>query len=407
VTDQLSALAAGTPHAQAPLGPREQMQQRMPGWLQQPLTVFTGKALSGQRALPWWRPTYHFAVAVVSLIGGVAVSSLGWAAGGWFLFLLAPGWVITAHGLRNLRMMIFHQCSHRNMYRRQRLDAVIGELLASLLVVQNFQRYRREHVAEHHAARHMSLRDPTVQAFLLTLDIHPGMPVPAMRRRVFGKLASPVFHLRFAVARAMSFWAGASRREQVAGAVLYGGGIAAATATGHLPQLLVVWFVPLIPLFQCSNVLRLCVKHTFPEPGLTERRGRAYFGSLTSAVFIGEAAPAPAASRLASILCWARWGLRMLFVHAPVRYLIITADTPVHDFHHRYPSAGNWAHHLYARQADSDAGSPGWGPYTEFWGLGPAMNCVLASLSAADPDYYDARRIRDVSKRETFSAFDD
>ncbi|MDQ1744974.1 MAG: hypothetical protein QOE23_3313 [Pseudonocardiales bacterium] len=387
-------------------GPRESM-QRLPGWLQQPLTVFTGRALSGQRPLPWWTPTYHFVIGALSLLGGVAISSLGWRLGGAGLLLLLIGWPVTVHGMRNLRMMIFHQCSHRNMYRRPLLDTVIGELLASLLVVQNFQRYRREHVADHHAAHHMTLRDPTVQAFLLTLDLHPGMPVRQMWRRVLGKLCSPVFHLRFAVARALSFWVRSSRRERVFGAVLYGAGLLAGALTGHLVALLVIWFVPLFPLFQLSNVLRLCVKHTFPAPGGTDRRGKAYFGSLTSGVFLGEPAPAPAGSVAAGTVNWTRWGLRMLFVHAPVRYLIITADTPVHDFHHRYPSVNGWAHHLYQRQADLDAGSPGWPPYTELWGLAPAMNEIFRSLSEADPVEYDVNRIRDVSKRELFAAFDD
>ncbi len=383
------------------------MQQRLAGWLQQPLTVFTGRALSGQRPLPWWTPTYHMMAGLFSLAAGVAVSGLGWSLGGWFLVLLLPGWAITLHGLRNLRMLIFHQCAHRNMYRRRWLDIIIGEVLASLLIVQNLSRYKREHITDHHAAHHMTLRDPTVQAFLLTLDIHPGMPVRQMKRRVLGKVFSPAFHARFAVARVRSFWSGASRRERIFGAVFYGGGLAAAIMTGDPVGALVIWLVPLFPLFQVSNVLRLCVKHTFPDAGQADRRGKAYFGALTSAVFIGEPVPAPARTFLARARGWTHWWLRMLFIHAPVRYMIITADTPVHDFHHRHPATDNWAHHLYLRQADADAGPSGWGPYTELWGLGPAMEYIFSSLSSADPDYYDAGKIRNVSDREQFAAFDD
>ena len=51
--------------------------------------------------------------------------------------------------------------------------------------------------------------------------------------------------------------------------------------------------MPLVPLFQVSNTLRLCVKHTFPEPGLEDRRSRAYFASLTNAILLGDPAPAP------------------------------------------------------------------------------------------------------------------
>jgi fatty acid desaturase len=304
-------------------------------------------------------------------------------------------------------MMIFHQCSHRNMYRRPRLDTVIGEALAALLVVQNFRRYQQEHVAEHHAVHHMTLRDPTVQAFLLTLDLHPGMSRRVMWRRVLGRLVSPLFHARFAVARARSFWHGASARERVIATVVHGGALTAAVLTGHSVALLVVCYVPLVGLFQVSNTLRLCVKHTFPAPDIEVKRGKAYFGSLTSAVFIGEAVPCSGGPLWTRTGRWLRWTARMLFVHAPVRYAIITADTPVHDYHHRYPAAANWAHHLYARQADLDAGTPGWPPYTELWGLVPAMNRIFDSLAQADPAEFDVRRIRDVSRRDLFAAFDD
>jgi len=389
-----------------PSDPRESM-RRLPQWLQHPLTLFTGRALPEQRALPWWSPTYHLATASLTLLAGLVVGATGAATGGWWLALLLPGWMITLHGMRNLRMLIFHQCAHRNMYRRPEPDTAIGETLSSLLLVQNFQRYRREHVSDHHAVHHMTLRDPTVQAFLLTLDLHPGMSYPQMRRRLLRRLFSPVFHTQFAVARVRSFAQDSSRREKILATGIHGGALIVAASTGHLATLALCLYVPLFPLFQVSNTLRLCVKHTFPAPGTTIRRGREYFASLTSAVFIGEAVPPPGGPVLRRGWRWVRWTLRMAFVHAPVRYLLITADTPVHDWHHRFPAAPDWAHHLYARQADDDAGHPGWPPYTEFWGFPAAMQQVFGSLSRADPDEFDVRRIRDVSKRELFAAFDD
>jgi fatty acid desaturase len=398
-----STYVSGVPEV---AGPRESM-ARLPGPMQHMLTSFTGRALSGQTAPRWWSPTYHLVSGATVLLLGVAVSALGWWGKGLWLLLLLPGWAATLHGLRNLRMMIFHQCAHKNMYRRSALDNVVGELLASLLVVQNLGRYRQEHVADHHAVHHMTLRDPTVQAFLITMDIQPGMTRRTMWNRVWARLLSPLFHLRFALARLQSFWSGSSRREKIAGGLLYGGAIAGTAATGNLLGLLVVWFVPLFPLFQVSNVLRLCVKHSFPAPDMAVRRGKAYFGALTSGVFIGEATPPAGLRPAAAVRQWARWGLRMAFVHAPVRFLVITGDTPVHDFHHRYPAVVGWADHLYARQADHDRGSPGWPPYAELWGLVPAMNFVFDTISRADPDEFDVSKIRDVSSRPLFTAFDD
>lgn len=294
-----------------------------------------------------------------------------------------------------------------NMYRKRRLNAFIGQVLASYLIVQNVQRYRREHITDHHAVHHMTLRDPTVQAFLLTLDVHPGMARSKMRRRILGKILSPVFHVRFAIARLRSFWSGSTLLEKALFLLFHGGAVLACVLAGQATALVAVWYVPLFPLFQVSNVLRLCVKHSFPAPKAAERRGREYFASLTSAVFIGEAPPPPGLPRGVKAWRWAGWWARMVLVHGPTRYLLVTADTPVHDWHHRYPVANDWAHHLYSRQADLDGGCPGWPPYTEQWGFVTAMNNVLDSLSRADPAEYDVRRLRQARGRDLFAAFDD
>ncbi|MFF9186248.1 fatty acid desaturase [Streptomyces misionensis] len=397
-----SARAQGAPD---PADPRETM-RALPGFLQYPLTVFTGKPLSEQTGLPW-TPTFHLAAAVLAMLAGTAVGSAAWALGGWWLLALLPGWALTLHGLRNLRMMVYHQCSHRNMYRRRRLDTVIGRAISSLLVIQNFERYSREHVSDHHAAHHMTLRDPTVQAFLVSLELSPGMTRRQMWRRVVGKLLSPRFHLAFSVSRVRSFWSTAARSERVAAVVLYTALAAATITTGTWPALLLAWFVPLLPLFQVSNTLRLCVKHTFPVAGTEVRRGRDYFAGLTNAIFIGEPAPSATLPAGRRALAWVRWALRMLFVHAPTRYLVLTGDTVVHDYHHRYPSSREWADYLFARKRDIEAGHKGWPEYHEVWGLVPAINYVFDSLAVADPAEYDIARLPHVSKRELFAAFDD
>jgi fatty acid desaturase len=303
--------------------------------------------------------------------------------------------------MRNLRMMIYHQCAHRNMYNRRKLDAAVGRMSSSLLVVQNFERYSREHVGDHHAAHHMTLRDPTVQAFLISLDLHTGMSRRQMWWRLLGKLVSPKFHLGFSIARVRSFWHGSATAEKVTALALYGAATAASVLTGQWQIFVVGWLVPLFPLFQVSNTLRLCVKHTFPDPSLTVRKGKDYFASLTNAIFLGDRAPER------GLGAWLRWSAKMLFVHFPARYLVLTGDTVVHDFHHRYPSNRGWANYLFARQADLDKGSPGWPAYHEAWGLGAAIDLVFDSLSAADADDFDVTKIRSVSKRELFAAFDD
>ncbi|MCP3819178.1 fatty acid desaturase [Streptomyces sp. A3M-1-3] len=389
--------------------PRQSM-TALPEILQYPLTIFTGKALPQQKSLGW-TPTLHLATATASMVVGVLVSTLGYVLGGAFLLLLLPGWAMTLHGMRNLRMMVYHQCSHRNMYRSRKPDRAIGHAISSLLVIQNFQRYSREHVSDHHATHHMTLQDPTVQAFLVSLGMHPGMTRRQMWHRLLGRLVSPRFHLAFAVSRVRSFSKESARSEKVTALALYGTALAATVVTGTWQALLVVWLVPLVPMFQISNTLRLCVKHTFPEPGLEDRRSRAYFASLTNAIFIGDRVPSAELPAGRRALAWSRWTLRLLFVHAPCRYLVLTGDTVVHDYHHRHPRSTDWSNYIFVRRQDAEeaaaAGDRNRPPYHEVWGLAPAISYVFDSLAAADAEEFDVNRLKSVSKRELFAAFDD
>ena len=392
----------------APIAPdpvRESM-TRLPKPFALPLTLLTGRPHAGQRPLRLG-PTFHLAGAATSLAVGLALSGVALAGGGWLLFLLFPGWAITVHAMRNLRMMIYHQCAHKNMWGRPRLDLLLGKTIAGLLMVQQFDRYAVEHVSDHHAAGHMTLRDPTVQVFLVALDLQPGMTRAEMWRTILGKISSPRFHAEFAVARIRSYFRVATTVERALTLVAFAVVAALATWLHGWTFVLVAWVLPLTVFFQMSNTLRVCVKHTFPARDATVRRGKAYFASLTNAIFLGEPAPPPGLTRARARAAWSRWSMRMLLVHFPARYLVLTGDTVCHDFHHRRPVADDWPRYVFAREADHRAGSPGWPPYRHVWGLVPAIDTVFASLEAADPEEFNVERLREVSRRELYAAFDD
>ncbi|WP_030720072.1 fatty acid desaturase [Streptomyces griseus] len=390
--------------------PREAL-RRLPGPLQLPLTCLIGKAYRGQRG-PALTPTFHLVGALGSLTAGVALGSWALAAmpalSWWPVPLLAVSWAVTLHGMRNLRMMVFHQCAHRNMWRRKVPDQFLGHLLAGLLLIQAFDAYSREHVKDHHAVHHMTLRDPTVQAFLLTLGLRPGMTRLRMWHIVLRKLVSPAYHLRFLVARLRGYWATASTSGRAMTLVAYTTLAAALTWWGTWTAFLVCWLVPLTVLFQISNTLRLCVKHTFPQPGSTSR-GKEHFASLTNAIFLCSTPPARALTGPPKWRAWLRWWGGLLLVHFPSRYLVLTGDTVCHDYHHRHPMSREWADYIFSRQRDIDCGHPGWPPYQEAWGLVPAINRVFDSLTTADPDVYDVARIEHAAEgsRAAFLAFDD
>jgi len=253
----------------------------------------------------------------------------------------------------------------------------------------------------------MTLRDPTVQAFLIGLELEPGMSRKAMWRRVLRKLVSPRFHAVFGISRIRSFWTGADGIDRAIAVAVYTCAALVATLTGGWSVFIVGWLVPLFPLFQISNTLRLCVKHTFPAQGAETITGKERMASLTNAIFLGEALPARGSGWPAQAFGWARWCTRMMFLHLPARYLVLTGDTVCHDFHHRHPRHKAWFNYISARELDSASPGPGWPLYTEVWGLGNAISYVFDSLNRADITVFDRRQIERVSSRALFTAFDD
>ncbi|MGE5828217.1 MAG: stearoyl-CoA 9-desaturase [Micromonosporaceae bacterium] len=383
--------------------------RRLPAFVQLPLTYLTGKPFTDQRGLRL-TPTSHLVGALGSIAVGLICSATAYHAIGATSLLVAlfvPGWMLTLHGLRNLRMMVYHQCAHRNMWANTRADRMVGNIVAGLLLVQNLEQYSREHIGEHHALHHMSLRDPTVQAMLVGLGLRPGMTRAQMWRRVICQLLSPTFHARFAWGRLRSHVYNMSLPRLLATVASYGCAIAIVTWADLWMFAALAWVFPLTIPFQISNVLRLCVKHVFPDADTTVRRGTRYFGSLTNAIFLGDRAPERSLPPVRRMVAWVGWTWRLIFVHGMVRYLVLTGDTVCHDYHHRHPMSRDWPNYIFARQRDVDTGHPGWPPYREVWGLVPAINVVFDSLSRADPVEYDLAHLGEVNQRELFSAFDD
>jgi hypothetical protein len=396
-------LAAGPSH-DAVVNPRESMRV-VPAVFQGVLTRLTGQPLTGQT--PWRAtPTGHVVRALISLVAGVALSALAVEQGGGWLLMLLPGWMVTLHAMRNIRMMLFHQSAHSNLYGAKRLDGAIGRTISILLLVEHFAHYKTEHTVDHHSAYHMTMRDPTVKALVLALGLHPRMTPSQMWRRLLSRIASPRFHAHFFAARIRSHFSQASVLERAVYTGTYALAVAVIAVTNTWIVVLLAWFVPLTVFFQVATVLRLVVKHVFPSPG-GPRRGKVYFASLSYGVFLGERVPAHDLRGVTRSLAWVRWVGRMLFVHFPARYLVLTGDTVCHDYHHRHPTTKDWPNYLFARQLDIAAGHPGWPPYREVWSLRGAIDLVFASLAVADPAEYDPRTVEHSPKYELYAAFDD
>ncbi|MDI3289008.1 fatty acid desaturase [Polyangium sp. 15x6] len=362
----------------------------LPGICQPFLTWLTGKALPGQKASNH-SPHGHLLVPGAFVIVGVAASAALVSRGlGMQLGLLPLTWLVTVSGARKLQLMIVHQCAHGTFSGSRRVNELVGAALSLLLTIEPFKRYRAKHIELHHAQHHMTRRDPTVVFLFDKVGLRPGMSKPELWRRLLLTLVSPRYHLGMTAERIASVARG-SPSELAAYVIFWGAVLAIVVILGAELVFAVAWLVPIVLLYNVSSCLRLSSEHLWPAP-VAERQppGRALVASYSTGIFLGEATPSPELGGISAAVAWARWALRMLFVHLPARLFVLVGDTPCHDYHHRHPRSREWMNYAYARQKDIDAGAPGWPPYTEVWGFVPALDAALSALSRTCETVYVA-----------------
>jgi len=102
---------------------------------------------------------------------------------------------------------------------------------------------------------------------------------------------------------------------------------------------------------------------------------------LTFGRFLGDEAP-----RRGDVLGWARWWMRVLFLHAPARIAVYVGDLSQHDLHHRVVMS-DWANAAYVRAEHVRGGAPGWPvPYFDVMGsLWDHVRVSMDSLSRQRP----------------------
>ena len=326
----------------------------LPKLLQPFLTWLTGVPLDDEQPLFRWRPATRLASALAVLAAGVGLGLLAVSRGGWMLAALPLAWLLTTHAMRYLNIVVMHFSSHLSFARTEAGNRRVGDAISLLLGLTPWALYRRDHAINHHSKRLATPEDPDVQA-LAALGFGPGRSRAGSWRLLWRTLGSPMFYLRRVAARLrLNLCTGPWWRRAlfvVTQAGLWG----APLALGHGLAWAVAWGVPLLVLYHASDLLQLLSEHLW-------LRGRGHYLQLTEGRFLGD--PWPASG---SLTARARWWLRLLAVHLPVRLFVLVGDLPQHDLHHRKPR-GEWANATFTRRDAARAAAGSRHPYTDRWG---------------------------------------
>jgi hypothetical protein len=375
VDDSISSLSSRVRETMRPL----------PLFLQPLLTWLTGKPLRKQQPL-WKRSAYwSLTMALLQLFGGVAASIVLMNAFLLWWPLLVLSWMVTVGGARILQVTIIHHCIHYNFPGRRTSVRWLVEVLSALLLIQDFASYQFEHVSIHHSKKLATLDDPDLK-FLLLLGFHPGMSREALWKRLGQTVLSPRFHVLFLLARlTTNFKSPALYRKCLA--IAFSGIVLGLVALTHAwLAWLIAWVFPLTVLYHIAALLQFTSEHRWLRVHDPDQPAKIVLARLTVGRFMGEAVPPSDLPLMHEVVAWGCWLARMLLIHLPFRVFVMPSDLPQHDWHHRHPSSKDWPNGAYARQRDLEEGCPGWPePYTEVWGLLPAIDAVFQLLSSLPP----------------------
>ncbi|MDD2877944.1 MAG: fatty acid desaturase [Acidiphilium sp.] len=359
---------------------------RLPAVVQPFLTWLTAKPAPGEPAAPR-KPITYVNEAVGLVFGGCVLSILALAAmniaGPFFWMVLFAGLLATTSGLGLFQVVIFHHCSHGTVFSTRERNRIAGRLVSAILLFKHFDVYQSEHMLHHNANKLFTDEDEYTDFVVGICDFRTATERRVLWRRLFMLLVSPVFHGRFLFKRIQGSLGSNDRTHNLVGIATWGTLLIGGILTHTLVIVLVAWGLPLTILLQIATVFRILCEHRLPPVEVIAHRGKQLVCEATAGVFPGSYPPDTDARSLRGVLAWSAWWANMLTIQMFVRLFVLVGDAPCHDFHHRRPGK-RWSDYIHARQADLEAGSPGFPiNYVETWGLFRAVDENFAAMARA------------------------
>ncbi|WP_124383922.1 fatty acid desaturase [Ralstonia sp. SET104] len=352
--------------------------QRLP--FQRFWTWLTGKALPGESPARLVHPVEPVIWSLIWFLGGVLASIFVLLSKASVLWLLLS-MVFTVAGARYVVATIIHHGVHLAVFRGERANRILCEVLSTLTIVQAFDSYRQFHVHEHHGRDFSTMGDQDLAA-IYTLGLRPGVAVARMRLILAWQCISPVFHLRYLWGRLKANFIGVPAYRLVMSCVWAACLCWLASLIGW-GVLAIAVLLPLTVLYQICSLLHLVTEHAWVlrETGETVRSSHV---NNSHGRFCGSPTPANTLHGVRWMRAWVYWGLVHLLVHLPARLLVVQGSLIVHDWHHRAGADRGWPNAIQSReQMIQIEMARGLYTYRDIWGIHHVIEEVLRRISEA------------------------
>ncbi|MGH8497539.1 MAG: fatty acid desaturase, partial [Methylococcales bacterium] len=359
---------------------RIQLAEALPSVIQFFLTYVTGYPIPGSKPLWTTTPVQETVGTAVWLLASVFACAWCWTIGDWWIGLVPILWLHTIGAARKSLAQIIHYAIHNRLMGSRLMNRLVGEIFSTILFLQPFDEYQPEHGGSHHGDDFATLKDPDVQ-LLLMLGFKPGMSRRQLWRQLRRVSLSPLFILKFTKTRLISnFWNARNYRKWmsfiwllcVSGVVYW---------FDCWTSFFVAYLIPIIVLYPVSALFQFVSEHQWlcrnDNQSFLDEHKRLSWGR-----FLADPVPNRNLPLWKRYTAWARWWLRLFFVHLPIRIAVLPGDLSQHDYHHRNPASRDWPIARYARSRDIEQNHHAI-PYRDIWGLANAIDTVFEGLSRA------------------------
>lgn len=352
-------------------------------------TWLTGKEIYGRKQGRVLTAVECSLLSTTVFLGGLAASVL-MIDSGTQIILIAATILATVSAARYIVATVIHHGVHGAIFKSERNNRILCEVLSTITVVQPYDNYRKFHVLEHHG-KHFSTTDDQDLAAIYTLGLKPGVPVKRMALVLLWQCVNPIFHLSYFWGRLRSNFYHTPHYRKLMSVIWLGLLVWVSAEVGPITFLLGV-LLPNVVLYQICSLLHLVTEHAWLLRTDQERVRDSHVNN-SHARFCGRSLPDPQLKGSRWVLAWVSWWLEHLFVHLPTRLLIVQGSLVVHDWHHRAGTNKHWTRAIQLREADVQReAANGKYSYIDYWGIQAVLSAVLTRISQG-PAFTDARHL--------------
>lgn len=344
-------------------------------------TWLTGKEIKGRKVRWSLSPIQCTVFSVCIYIGGM-VASAQILLNNINSLLLIFSIIATVFSARYIVATIIHHGVHGAIFKSERANMILCEILSTITLVQPYGKYKKFHVHEHHGREFSTLHDQDLAA-IYHLGIKPGVPIERMKRILFWQCINPGFHAAY-------FWGrlrGNIKEVPLYRILMFIFCIVISAYIAHLlgiANFTIAIFLPVVILYQISSLLHLVTEHAWlvRQPGEKVRDSHV---KNSHARFCGRALPKEDLKGIQWLKSWTHWWCEHIILHIPSRLLIVQGSLIVHDWHHRAGTNKNWTRAIQLREedlqreAEQDVYS-----YRDLWGIHHVLHEVLTRISESE-----------------------